>query len=146
MTRICKNCEYIIDGLPENRCPECGERFDPGDPTTFDVMPRQRCWFRDSAYVLFVFIAVLAAFARHLMDAIPMDAEIEKWLLSASRELQSLGRIFVLVATAVGSLHAINRRLAVGTLFLTALLLAWTATILVVIEWLLGRGLYSPGL
>lgn len=31
----CLGCRYVLDWLPENRCPECGRRFDPEDPTTF---------------------------------------------------------------------------------------------------------------
>lgn len=34
-TRFCLNCEYALDGLPENRCPECGEPFDPDDESTY---------------------------------------------------------------------------------------------------------------
>jgi hypothetical protein len=28
-------CGYSLRGLPEPRCPECGQRFKPGDPTTY---------------------------------------------------------------------------------------------------------------
>jgi hypothetical protein len=31
----CLGCGYILDGLPENRCPECGRRFDPSDLRTY---------------------------------------------------------------------------------------------------------------
>jgi hypothetical protein len=31
----CLGCGYILDGLPEPRCPECGRPFDPADPATF---------------------------------------------------------------------------------------------------------------
>jgi len=31
----CLDCGYILDGLPENRCPECRRSFDPQDPTTY---------------------------------------------------------------------------------------------------------------
>jgi hypothetical protein len=31
----CLGCGYILDGLPENRCPECGRPFDPNKPTTY---------------------------------------------------------------------------------------------------------------
>lgn len=27
----CRNCNYLLVGLSENRCPECGLRFDPAD-------------------------------------------------------------------------------------------------------------------
>ena len=33
--RRCLGCGYVLDGLPENRCPECGRGFDPADPDTF---------------------------------------------------------------------------------------------------------------
>jgi hypothetical protein len=33
--RNCLGCGYIIDGLPENRCPECARPFDPNDPMTY---------------------------------------------------------------------------------------------------------------
>jgi hypothetical protein len=31
----CLNCFYVLDGLPAQRCPECGRAFDPGDLSTF---------------------------------------------------------------------------------------------------------------
>lgn len=31
----CLGCGYILNGLPENRCPECGRSFDPDDPETY---------------------------------------------------------------------------------------------------------------
>ncbi len=33
--KLCIGCGYIIDGLPWERCPECGRSFNPGDPSTF---------------------------------------------------------------------------------------------------------------
>ncbi|MDM8008142.1 MAG: hypothetical protein QUV05_18535 [Phycisphaerae bacterium] len=30
---ICPNCGYSLRGLPENRCPECGNAFDPAEVT-----------------------------------------------------------------------------------------------------------------
>lgn len=35
----CLRCEYLLRGLAEPRCPECGEAFDPQDPSTYG--PRQ---------------------------------------------------------------------------------------------------------
>jgi hypothetical protein len=34
-TRYCRKCQYVLDGLPEDRCPECGTPFEPGDPSTY---------------------------------------------------------------------------------------------------------------
>lgn len=31
----CLGCGYILEGLPEPRCPECGRAFDPHDPVTY---------------------------------------------------------------------------------------------------------------
>jgi hypothetical protein len=31
----CLGCGYILDGLPENRCPECGRTFDLKNPATY---------------------------------------------------------------------------------------------------------------
>ena len=34
-TRHCLGCDYALDGLSEERCPECGRTFDHQDPRTF---------------------------------------------------------------------------------------------------------------
>jgi hypothetical protein len=34
-TRYCIGCGYILDHLPEPRCPECGREFDPEDLRSF---------------------------------------------------------------------------------------------------------------
>lgn len=31
----CRKCEYILEGLVEHRCPECGQPFDPDNVVTF---------------------------------------------------------------------------------------------------------------
>ncbi len=36
--RYCLGCGYIIDHLPEPRCPECGRQFDPANPWTFTTV------------------------------------------------------------------------------------------------------------
>lgn len=44
----CLECDYILDGLPENRCPECGAHFDPSDSWTFSVVSEsglRRLWW-----------------------------------------------------------------------------------------------------
>jgi hypothetical protein len=38
---FCRYCDYILDGLPSNRCPECGRNFDPDDPRTYRLRTPQ---------------------------------------------------------------------------------------------------------
>jgi len=33
----CKYCDYLLVGLPESRCPECGNTFDLSEPRTFET-------------------------------------------------------------------------------------------------------------
>jgi hypothetical protein len=35
----CLGCGYILEYLPELRCPECGRSFDPADATTYRAKP-----------------------------------------------------------------------------------------------------------
>ena len=52
--RHCLACGYVLEHLPEPRCPECGRVFDPGNPRTFTYRPR-RGWLLSGVH------AVLAA-------------------------------------------------------------------------------------
>ncbi len=38
----CVSCGYLLRGLEQPVCPECGRRFDPVDVTTYDADPRRR--------------------------------------------------------------------------------------------------------
>ena len=40
MHKRCLDCGYILDGLPEPLCPECGRAFDPNKPETYVVKPK----------------------------------------------------------------------------------------------------------
>ena len=33
----CRGCGYVLDYLPETRCPECGRQFDSNNARTFDI-------------------------------------------------------------------------------------------------------------
>jgi hypothetical protein len=51
----CRQCGYQLAGLSENRCPECGRAFDPGNRRTFLCEPRSwsvRRWARRIAVAL----------------------------------------------------------------------------------------------
>ena len=43
-TIYCRTCSYNLHGLPENRCPECGNTFDPTNRKTFRRRPRAAVW------------------------------------------------------------------------------------------------------
>ena len=43
----CVKCYYVLENLPEPRCPECGTPFDFNDPNTYTIKPpmvRWRLW------------------------------------------------------------------------------------------------------
>jgi len=43
----CRNCYYVLENLPGQRCPECGTLFDFNDATTYTLKPplvRWRLW------------------------------------------------------------------------------------------------------
>jgi hypothetical protein len=40
--RCCLDCGYVIEGLPEARCPECGRAFDFDDVRSFSWVSRTR--------------------------------------------------------------------------------------------------------
>lgn len=42
----CLGCDYVLNGLVENRCPECGRSFNPQDPSTFYAGPTPEKWMR----------------------------------------------------------------------------------------------------
>lgn len=39
--KYCCDCGYVLAGLSEDRCPECGRRFDPQDPRTYRSEQRE---------------------------------------------------------------------------------------------------------
>ena len=40
----CRNCYYVLENLPEPRCPECGSPFDLNDPATYTLKPPKVRW------------------------------------------------------------------------------------------------------
>ncbi len=41
-TMYCRRCRYVLDGLSDHRCPECGRPFDPANRQTYRTKPRRR--------------------------------------------------------------------------------------------------------
>jgi hypothetical protein len=72
-TKWCKTCGYVLDGLSENRCPECGRGFDPANRRTFRGKPpasRRRKFFLRSVVVIFILVLAqpIILFWRPLME------------------------------------------------------------------------------
>lgn len=80
----CRQCDYNLHGLSEQRCPECGRTFDPSDPNTFHEKTRRQRRRRFALQVFLppiVFLALLgSAFARDPDSEILMMA----WLCSVA--------------------------------------------------------------
>ena len=68
----CRKCRYQLDSLSESRCPECGQSFDPADPSTYfelnryvvdslRKMRRARKWAFSLLALSFVLLAAFAA-------------------------------------------------------------------------------------
>lgn len=52
----CRHCYYVLENLPEPRCPECGTIFDFNDPDSYTIKPplvRWRLWLPGLALALF---------------------------------------------------------------------------------------------
>jgi hypothetical protein len=58
-TMFCRQCNYVLDGLPENRCPECGREFDPAQPATFLPKPELPVPWESNAAVVCVMVSYL---------------------------------------------------------------------------------------
>ena len=75
---FCKTCGYALDALPEPRCPECGQGFNPRDDQTFSGPPEHPLLRRRRSASIFIwflgsipitgfawFLAVLSGGAGH---------------------------------------------------------------------------------
>jgi ribosomal protein L37E len=67
----CRTCGYVLLGLRENRCPECGRPFDPDDVRSFRRYPKEPdkrvlvfvyCWLGAGAAAIAWLLAGLLAF------------------------------------------------------------------------------------
>jgi hypothetical protein len=75
----CLDCGYILEGLPENRCPECGRAFDPDDPRTVAPPPESGRFLLlgaviGAALVLGAFLIAVVVFAAE--PRVPIDPSL----------------------------------------------------------------------
>ncbi len=82
----CSKCAYLLRGLPEPVCPECGQRFDPSDSASFTLAPRWRRWIRPIAIALTVVGILFALRPRGLSKAeLTVTCNTCGWQASVSR-------------------------------------------------------------
>jgi hypothetical protein len=90
----CKTCGYVLDGLSENRCPECARKFDPDNRRSYRRKPMRPRWFilfrrlvlGVTALALFVASAILIFLWRPIFDHLAFE-KIEAWIRAHGDEL-----------------------------------------------------------
>jgi hypothetical protein len=75
----CRDCGYCLKGLQDNRCPECGLRFAPGDSKTF-LADTEAAGPRLLLMALtgFLLLAISLAFA-HVFGRTRQPGQINLW-------------------------------------------------------------------
>jgi hypothetical protein len=80
----CLGCGYLLRGLAEHRCPECGRAFDPGDITTFDS-PRHGAAARRAMLLEFIpllaFLATVTLMATAVLTVTLSWTRPEPWIV-----------------------------------------------------------------
>lgn len=67
----CLKCGYLLHGLRESVCPECGRPFEPLYPTTFDAEParrRRRRWVKRITAAFGILLLLYAFTPRRLLS------------------------------------------------------------------------------
>ena len=85
----CLSCSYLLVGLPENRCPECGRTFDPSDPTTFCWADerRNKLWLVFAMYGLALAVDLVLWYCWGEHHGFPWDHRVRTWAISAGGPL-----------------------------------------------------------
>ena len=71
----CLNCDYDLRHCRSSNCPECGQAFDAGDPSTFRTRPRPPRWPWVVTFLIpsVAFCAATAFFLRETMTTTGFD-------------------------------------------------------------------------
>ena len=106
-TMRCKHCRYRLENLPDNRCPECGEAFDPKERRK---AARREVRRRDDLLggVLFFAIYMAGAFGTCIGSTVVIDMMSGHGLILRSDTLTVAGAF----ALAAGALLAFMGGLA----------------------------------
>ncbi len=79
----CLQCDYLLRGLNENKCPECGANFDPANPTTYrepQIPAHIYRWVRPASRIV---PPIVAVFAVTLQYAARGSREFDRFLAIA---------------------------------------------------------------
>jgi len=103
-TWYCLGCGYIIDHLPEKRCPECGREFDLSDPETYWIRPTnaRRDVVRCGLKAALAFIAASGAIAAEILIETQLP-ELSFAALTALVAAAGIGMGFAFVSGVVAN-------------------------------------------
>lgn len=96
VTIYCRKCGYALVGLSENRCPECGRGFDPGDPRTFLKSARGwrvRWWGKRIALGIGLLVAVCVVAAAAIFGNLYWHWRAEQPIIAAIRQQGGIARV-----------------------------------------------------
>ncbi|MFO0837050.1 MAG: hypothetical protein U1D55_00865 [Phycisphaerae bacterium] len=133
-SHYCKGCGYILDGLPEERCPECGRAFSRRDPRTYLHTRRVRWshrvvravkWGALTALTLTPISCLAFRFAYYTDGEVGAGVTLFGWFL---------GCCIALATAVVGS-----RRVTVAVVLLLAAILVGRQALLGIRLWALER-------
>lgn len=126
----CLTCGYVLLGLPDGRCPECGREFDSDNPSTYSTRPlfvRWRFWLpgfllaAGGGALLYTFIILFAGWGWAATLVAP-------FCVGATVGYGCRARPFVLVLLSLGALAIV-----VLTLYSLSFLGVFCATAVVVV-------------
>ena len=124
----CLDCAYILDGLPEHRCPECGRPFDPDDPDSYTVQSPRAPWSTVGIVIVTLASAHLLLLAVSTFDVgcrIPGE-----WYPLGGCKLDYTGMIAALTSPVVLVACALVRRRVIWLGIIDLLLgLIWGASV-----------------
>lgn len=134
--RFCRDCGYILDGLPVNRCSECGRPFDPGDPRSYrSGAPRAKShrhgiWHFALASISVIVILLSFSISQPGDEAFNPGRRLLAWRLANA----GLGANFATFTICLAGL--ISRRHSYGAPFYIATAVSGLITLMYLAVWL----------